>query len=184
MKISQALLLLIATLGLSAGSVAFEKPTNRVDLSFAPGSAHLAMAERVKLVRLLEMIKEKWCPLEGVAVSAHADESEAAEPSARAALAKRRADEVVSELKALGVPPEIIYSESDKYVSRPLPWTGIVEVEAVGGSYQMPCPSPQNEHGFRLPYRRGFNGSAALWSRRPYVRWKTTSLYWISPLRS
>jgi hypothetical protein len=154
MKISQALLLLIATLGLSAGSVAFEKPTNRVDLSFAPGSAHLAMAERVKLVRLLEMVKEKWCPLEGVGVSAHIDDSEAAGASARAALARRRADEVVSELKAFGVPPEIIYSESDKYVTRPLPWTGIVEIEAVGGSYEMPCPGPQNEHGFHVRARR------------------------------
>ncbi|CAJ0889838.1 OmpA family protein [Ralstonia mannitolilytica] len=154
MKISQALLLLIATLGLPPGSVAFEKPTNGVDLSFAPGSAHLAMAERVKLVRLLEMIKEKWCPLEGVGVSAHVDESEAATAAARAALAKRRADEVVSELKAFGVPPETIYSESDKYVTRPLPWTGIVEVEAVGGSYQMPCRGPQNEHGFHVRVRR------------------------------
>lgn len=154
MKTPIALLTLIATLCIPAASFAYEKPTNGVDLSFAPGSAQLAMAERVKLVRLLEMIKEKWCPLEGVGVSAHVDESEAATAPARAALAKRRADEVVSELKALGVPSEIVYSESDKYVSRPLPWTGIVEVEAVGGSYQMPCPGPQNEHGLHVRARR------------------------------
>lgn len=84
----------------------------------------------------------------------HVQRQQAAEATARAALAKRRAGEVVSELKALGVPPEIIYSVFDKYVSRPLPWTGIVEVEAVGGSYQMPCPSPQNEHGFHVRARR------------------------------
>jgi len=154
MKAAFPSLILAVTLSMPAPLLAYEKPTNGVDLSFAPGSAQLTMAERVKLVRLLEMIKEKWCPLEGVGVSAHVDESEAAGASARAALAKRRADEVVSELKALGVPPEIIYSESDKSISRPLPWTGIVEVEAVGGSYQMPCPSPQNEHGFHMRARR------------------------------
>ena len=154
MRIPIASLLLIATLCMPAASSAYEKPTNGIDLSFAPGSAQLAMAERVKLVRLLEMIKEKWCPLEGVGVSAHVDESETATAPARAALAKKRADEVVSELRALGVPPEIIYSESDKFVSRPLPWTGIVEVEAVGGSYQMPCPGPQNQYGFHVRARR------------------------------
>ena len=154
MKTPIASLTLIATLCMPAASPAYEKPTNGIDLSFASGSAQLAMAERVKLVRMLEMIKEKWCPLEGVGVSAHVDESEGAAAPARAALAKRRADEVVSELKALGVPSEIIYSESDKYVSRPLPWTGIVEVEAVGGSYQMPCPTPENEHGLHVRARR------------------------------
>ncbi|MGN8062508.1 OmpA family protein [Ralstonia sp. 22111] len=154
MKLPIASLILIAALCMPTASSAYEKPTNGVDLSFAPGSAQLAMAERVKLVRLLEMIKEKWCPLEGVGVSAHIDESEAATAPARVALAKRRADEVVSGLKAFGVPPEIIYSVSDKYVSRPLPWTGIVEVEAVGGSYQMPCPSPENEYGFHVRARR------------------------------
>ena len=154
MKTPFASLILVATLCIPAASFANEKPTNGIDLSFAPGSAQLSMAERVKLVRLLEMIKEKWCPLEGVGVSAHVDESEAATAPARAALAKRRADEVVSELKAFGVPPEIIYSVSDKYVTRPLPWTGIVEVEAVGGSYQMPCPGPQNEHGLHVRARR------------------------------
>ncbi|MFS2106296.1 OmpA family protein [Ralstonia sp. Ralssp135] len=151
MRTPVTFLILIAALSVPAGSLAFEKLTNGVDLSFAPGSAQLTTAERVKLVRLLEMIKEKWCPLEGVGVSSHVDATEAANAPARAALAKKRADEVVSELKAFGVPSHILYAESDKHVARPLPWTGIVEVEAVGGSYQMPCPSPQNEHGFHVP---------------------------------
>lgn len=151
MKAAFPSLILAVTLCMPAALLAFEKPTNGVDLSFAPGSAQLTTAERVKLVRLLEMIKEKWCPLEGVGVSSHVDATEAADAPARAALAKKRADEVVSELKAFGVPSHILYAESDKYVFRPLPWTGIVEVEAVGGSYQMPCPSRQNEHGFHVP---------------------------------
>ncbi|WP_431068241.1 OmpA family protein [Ralstonia holmesii] len=154
MKAAIPSLMLIATLCMPAAVLAFEKPTNGIDLTFAPGSAQLTMAERVKLVRLLEMIKEKWCPLEGVGVLSHVDTTEAADAPARAALAKKRADEVVSELKVFGVPSHILYAESDKYVSRPLPWTGIVEVQAVGGSYQMPCPSPQNEHGFHVPVRR------------------------------
>lgn len=154
MKAAIPSLMLIATLCMPAALLAFEKPTNGVDLSFAPGSAQLTIAERVKLVRLLEMIKEKWCPLEGVGVSAHVDATETADASASAALAKRRADEVVSELKAFGVPSHILYAESDKHVHRPLPWTGIVEVEAVGGSYQMPCPYPQNAYGFHVPNRR------------------------------
>ena len=154
MKTELSSLILIANICVPAASFAYEKPTNGIDLFFAPSSAQLAMAERVKLVQLLETIKEKWCPLEGVGVSAHVDESEAAGAPIRAALAKNRADEVVSELTALGVPSEIVYSESDKYVSRPLPWAGVVEVEAVGGSYQMPCPGPQNEQGFHVGVRR------------------------------
>ena len=154
MKKSLSSLLLMATLSAPTSLLAFEKPTNWVDLKFAPGSAQLATTERVELIRMLEKIKEHWCPLEGMVASAHFDASETTDSTAGAALAKKRADEVVKELIALGVPSSLVYSESGKYVSRPLPWSGIVEVEAVGGSYQMPCPYPQSEQGFHVQERR------------------------------
>lgn len=106
---------------------------------------------RVKLAGFLDHIKRgHWCPLEAIWANGSADLSESGDYEARTNLAKARADAVANELRTLGAPTAITFSGADGLMFGKQPWQGIVQIEAVGGSYQQPCLHSEESKGFHL----------------------------------
>lgn len=133
---------------------AYEKPTYAITVRFAPASTEVTPEMRVKVAELLDHVKQgHWCPLEAIWANGSADLSESDDYEARSKLAKARADIVVNELRALGAPTSITFSGTDGLVFGKQPWQGIVQIEAVGGSYQQPCPHVNDSNGFYLQGR-------------------------------
>lgn len=138
----------------SMSAAAYEKPTYAVTVHFAAGSTEVTPEMRIKLAGLLDHIKRgHWCPVEAIWTNGSADLSESSDYEARSKLAKARADIVANELRALGAPPAITFSFADGLGAGTQPWQGVVQIEAVGGSYQQPCPHSSDSNGLYLQGR-------------------------------
>lgn len=149
-----AAMLFVAVAMRSVSAGAYEKPTYAVTVRFAPASTDVTSEMRVKLAEFLDHIKQgHWCPLEVIWANGSADLSESGDYEARTKLAEARADAVANELRTLGAPAAITFSGADGLRFGKQPWQGIVQVEAVGSSYQQPCSYVKDRNGFYLKER-------------------------------
>lgn len=153
-RIRRAAVLFVTAALASMSAAAYEKPTYAITVRFASASTEVTPEMRVKLAELLDHIKRgHWCPLEAIWTNGSADLSESSDYEVRSDLARARADIVANELRAVGAPTAIIFSGADGLVFGEQQWQGIVQIEAVGGSYQQPCPHVKDSTGFYLQGR-------------------------------